>query len=642
MYCNSHVSAMWISCLLPVCALFSSIQSAAVPGDLAWARMVAKADAPTGVAGESGLAMLPDGSMVFLVMYAGKAMAAPGQADELEFDNQHFECQCTCMSLLLCRLDASGDLVWAASDGPALTSARMSVCSDGSVIVAGRMEGAMTFGDGESNETYLPGHGNCGSEPPWVFYDVFVAKYYPDGTLAWAKQAGGSGSGEAAWGVSAFPDGSCVVGGDLHNVNGDPAVFGAGEINETSLPGSGGFLAKYGEEGNLVWAISLLSEFSFVRDVQAFADGSCVVTGITPTEVPALVTAKYDASGVLAWSSNSGSGEISERWHRVCVTPDGSSVMAGTFSEWLRLDQESENEILLSSAGNDDAFLAKYSVGGALLWAKSLGGPSDDAATDVIVTPDGSVLLTGYFLGPPGSVTTMTFGVGEANEVTLIGTMGYNMYLAEFKPDGTLDWARTVTAVAPDADAPPGAIPNFIASRSSESCVTIARAQCPVVFGPGEPGQTTIGMNDTWHSILLAQFDVADEAFPEQGAIVASVADGFIDAGSRLVLTAPAGFENYDWRKDGVAVVDEPPRLVGQGTNVLTFDPVLESDAGTYVCVYDNGEAKLLVQTAPYVLEVLPEGAVPVAGLVEIALATVILAAAGVVCLRHAKHSCAR
>ena len=54
--------------------------------------------------------------------------------------------------------------------------------SDGSSLVTGMFGGTATFGPGEPEETTLTPAGGA---------NIFVARYNPDGTLAWAKRAGG-------------------------------------------------------------------------------------------------------------------------------------------------------------------------------------------------------------------------------------------------------------------------------------------------------------------------------------------------------------------------------------------------------------------------------------------------------------------
>jgi hypothetical protein len=73
--------------------------------------------------------------------------------------------------------------------------------------------------------------------------DIFIAKYNADGTLLWAKQAGGNNTDNGR-GISVLSDGSFFITGHFKRT----ATFGSGETNETSLTPAGFydiFIAKF-------------------------------------------------------------------------------------------------------------------------------------------------------------------------------------------------------------------------------------------------------------------------------------------------------------------------------------------------------------------------------------------------------------
>ena len=104
-------------------------------------------------------------------------------------------------------------------------------------------QGTAIFGEGEPQQTTLVCAGST---------DVFVAKYNSDGTLAWAKRAGG-GNHEMASSVTVLSDGSCVATGKFVGAT----TFGPGEpgqVNMTALGGYDVFVAKFDPDGTLAWA----------------------------------------------------------------------------------------------------------------------------------------------------------------------------------------------------------------------------------------------------------------------------------------------------------------------------------------------------------------------------------------------------
>jgi len=86
---------------------------------------------------------------------------------------------------------------------------------------------------------------------------VFVARYKANGTLAWARRAGGAGQDESL-DAAAFSDGSSVVTGRFTA----PATFGAGEPHQTTFSTSGAFVARYsgGQNPEVVAPANLVQE----------------------------------------------------------------------------------------------------------------------------------------------------------------------------------------------------------------------------------------------------------------------------------------------------------------------------------------------------------------------------------------------
>ena len=124
----------------------------------------------------------------------------------------------------------------------------------------------MTFGEG-AHEVDLVGDRS----------EVFVAHYQPDGTLDWAKSAGGADYDEG-YGVSTCANGSCVVTGRFLFT----ARFGEGArtLHLSSDYGDDLFVARYDADGSLAWAVSGGGPGSkIVISVATFADDSCVLTG---------------------------------------------------------------------------------------------------------------------------------------------------------------------------------------------------------------------------------------------------------------------------------------------------------------------------------------------------------------------------
>ena len=136
------------------------------------------------------------------------------------------------------------------------------------------------------------------------------------------------------------------------------------------------------------------------------------------------------------------------------------------------------------------------------------------------------------------------------------------------------------------------------------------------------------------HTFLIAATDSGD---PQQSAEqeftltvytrsrISCNINGFIEVDTRVVLTAPEGTD-YHW-------FWEAEELTGENGRTLTFDPVTMDDRGTYVCRYNDGDGKTIVETEPFELEVFLE--VPAASTPCLGITVACLCLVGVALLQR-------
>ena len=322
------------------------------------------------------------------------------------------------------------DLLWASSAGGTAWDQGCDIASfpDGSSVVTGSFAATATFGAGEPNETTLTSAGS---------YDIFVARYNEDGTLAWARGAGGTASDDQlGFGIAAFPDGSSVVTGSFEI----SVTFGAGEPNETTLTAAA------------------------TACPQANANGIC----------PEIFVARYNADGTLAWARSDG-GPRFDTAFGIAAFADGSSVVTGNFDGTATFGAGEPNETTLISGGNPDIFVARYNTDGTLAWARSVVGTDFDRGMGIAAFADGSSVVTGLF----GS--TATFGAGEPNETTLTSAGFRDLFVARYNAGGSLAWARSGGGI--DSDRGFG----VAAFANGSSVVTGSFKSTTATFGAGSP-----------------------------------------------------------------------------------------------------------------------------------------------------------
>lgn len=422
------------------------------------------------------------------------------------------------------------------------TGNKIDTFSDGSSIVIGGFSGTAIFGQGEPNQTTLV---STGSE------DMSIIKYNANGSLAWAKQAGGTGT-DRANNLKSYPDGSSIIIGYFSGT----ATFGQGEVNQTSLVSAGLsdiFIARYNANGTLaqVRRFGGTGNDSAIG-IDTFLDGSIVITGAFENTVTFgqgepnqttlvsagqydIFTAKYNADNTLSWVKGTGGIGWGEIGYSVVSYADGSSIVTGNFNGDVTFGQGEPSQTLLTltvpgSFGNRvDIFIAKYNANGSLAWAKKAGGVEEEYAMDIDKFSDGSFVITGGFRG------VSTFGPGDPNQTVLTGTFPQDMFIAKYNVNGTLVWAKRAGSFQNLEDIGYGVI-----TYSDGSSIVTGKFAPSTIFGEGEVNETEVSTNLPGGSsgIFVAKYNDAGnliwvKATSNSAGLLYNGASGFGIAGFR-------------------------------------------------------------------------------------------------------------
>ena len=172
-------------------------------------------------------------------------------------------------------------------------------------------------------------------------------------------------------------------------------------------------------------------------------DGNVYVTGafqhgatfgkkaLSPSGDTDAFLAKYDSEGKVQWVRKGGStywenNTLSEYGIDVAVVNDKYVYITGTFRRTATFEEQE-----ITSAGQDDIFVAKYSLEGRLIWVRSAGGISQDKPQALASDEEGNVYLTGYFQH------TATFGKKMMSALN-----SSECFVAKYTPEGEVDWVN--------------------------------------------------------------------------------------------------------------------------------------------------------------------------------------------------------
>jgi hypothetical protein len=328
--------------------------------------------------------------------------------DTLKNDSAGFD------DIFLAKYDRNGNVLWAKSAGGKYSddSKGISIDNSGNVYITGSLNATATFG------TYT------------ITSGAFITKYDQNGTVLWAKSAGGglstsiSADGLGNTYITGFYGSATITFGSVTLTNSDP-FGGTWDI----------FVFKFDASGNALWGKTAGSTqiYDGGNAVTTDSIGNVYVTGfyqsaslsfggitINNNGAQEYFIVKYSPNGIPLWAQSAG-GANWDNGNGVTLDKDGGVYAIGNFSTDITFGAFTLHNI---SPGTYDAFMVKYDPYGAVLWAQSAGGTSNDTPNDVAVSHDKSAYITGYYSSP-----TMSFG---NQTITNLGNSTNDVFLAKY------------------------------------------------------------------------------------------------------------------------------------------------------------------------------------------------------------------
>ena len=328
-------------------------------------------------------------------------------------------------------------------DGEGQNDEINALCSDasGNLYVFGRFAGAIDFDPSANMNIHSTGSSTR---------NLYLAKYDSAHQLLWFKHLMGS-SNNYANDIELDNNGNIVVCGSfVRDVDFDPSASQY-VLNSTTYNNSDGFVAKYTPNGQLIWAkqvggnsvdgaealcidnqnnIYITGGFSdTVNFTGSFSASSIISTGF---QDPYLV--KLDASGNFDWAFSIPGSGLPGYGMALELAHDGNVILGGVFNNTVDFDP-SFSIAPLSTTGNLDAFIAKYSTSGNYLWAKNFGSTYEDKLYDIAISSSGNIYTSGYFqstadFDPSSSASTQSSNGGK------------DLFVAKYDALGNYKWAH--------------------------------------------------------------------------------------------------------------------------------------------------------------------------------------------------------
>ncbi len=343
--------------------------------------------------------------------------------------------------IFVSKSDSNGNFIWAKNMGgnSAETGTGVAVDSSGNVYITGYFQGTADFDPSASVFNLLPAGGT----------DIFLSKLDSSGNFVWAKSIGGSGS-DFGNGIVLDSSGNVYTTGSFQGIaDFDP---GTGIFNLTSAGSSDIFVSKVDNNGDFVWAKSFDGTGSASGvNISIDSNGNIHTTGLFFDTVdfdPSIGTfnlssaglgdifvSKLDVNGNFVWAKSMG-GSFDDQGIGIAVDSIGNVYTTGYFIVNADFDPGA-GTFNLTSAGTANIFVSKLDINGNFVWAKSIGGTSDNFGLSIAVDSSSNVYTTGYFQG--------TADFDPSAGVTDLASAGLaDIFVSKVDTNGNFVWAKSI------------------------------------------------------------------------------------------------------------------------------------------------------------------------------------------------------
>ena len=288
--------------------------------------------------------------------------------------------------VFISKLDASGNFVWAKSLFSLVTNYvrnvgySVAIDKSGNVYITGCFENTVDFDPGKDTFKLSAVGG----------YDIFILKLDASGNFVWAKNMGGF-SDESGYSIKVDESGNCYTTGFFEStVDFDP---GTGTFNLTSNVKRDIFISKLNSFGNFVWAKKLNTSIS------------------------------------------------TDQVNSIALDRSGNLYLTGGFIDSIDFNPGKTSKIFTKVKGGGDVFIAKYTLTGNFIWAKTMGGNYYKSyGRSLEIDEFGNTYTMGTFYG------TFDFDPNAGQFLlTAAGTTNQNdIFILKLNASGNFVWAKQI------------------------------------------------------------------------------------------------------------------------------------------------------------------------------------------------------
>jgi len=384
----------------------------------------------------------------------------------------------------IAKLDPAGNWLWVIQTGATQDAEGFGLAVDqaDNIYVTGGFSASASFGS-----TTLTSSGNL---------DIFIAKLDGSGNWLWAAQAGGT-EVDRGYAVAVDSGFNVYITGEFE----DFAFFGS--LQTISVGFGDVFVAKLDPGGNWLWAKSGGGPYNIPdqgRGIAVDAQANVYITGafsgtayfglfyFSERGSGDIFVAKLDTIGTWLWVLPAGG--VGSDWGSGLVLDSSADVyLTGSMS-----GNAAFGNIICTSHGSTDAFVAKIDTNGYWVWATNAGGSNADNSFGMARDTAGNLCLTGIFRNQ-----------AQFGNTTITGTGNTDIFTAKLDPAGNWLWA--VNAGGPGMDYGYG-----IAVDGSGKI-----SQTGFFSGSAGFGSNSITSQGSW-DIFIARFDPAGVAIEDYTA----------------------------------------------------------------------------------------------------------------------------